>query len=316
VTPTDGDGKKTDAAEAPSAARGEKAFAVFDYAITVVKVSVVVLGIMLVIIALSGVDMARMDEHEVFRYRMYAAPVLIVGVLLIHYLLGRRRANRAADAVARSDAASVRNEFALSIDPDADRHAIEAAAARAADAARPKRGYAVEFMALAFVAAGGAAFWHDHISNEIPNPVAVPAKFVSAKCVDRSSSRIGGSVAPHMSIGYEFVSQSTSVRSSGMTCLLDNCEPEKKPRQYMDTEYKRVFYASLSACNAALPAVLAAKAPVTVWTGDKDPNASVRARFTPERDTPPYFLLWFPAAVAGVVLLISGFARTRRAKES
>ena len=117
-----------------------------------------------------------------------------------------------------------------------------------------------------------------------------------------------------MSIGYEFPSQSTSVRVSGMKCLLDNCEPEKKPPQYMDTEHKRVFYASLQECTAALPAVLASRASTTVWTGDKDPNASVRARFTPERDKPPYFLLWFPSAVAVVVLLLSGFWRTRRAR--
>ena len=315
MTPTDSDGEKKVADATASAARGEKAFAVFDYAIKVVKVSLVVLGIMIVAIALSGVDMAHMDEHEVFRYRMYAAPALIVGYLLIDYLLARRRASRAADAAARSAAASPRGEFALSVDPDADRRAAEAATALAAHNARPKRGYAVEFMALAFVAAGGASFWHDHMSNEIPNAVAIPANFVDAKCFDRSSSRIGGSVSPHMSIGYEFPSQSTSVRTSGMTCLLENCEPEKKPPQYMDTEYKKVFYASVSECNAALPAVVEAKAPTTVWTGDKDPNASVRARFTAEREKPPYFLLWWPSVVAAVMLLISGFARTRRARE-
>ena len=313
MTPVDSDRKKP-VDDAKSAARGEKAFAIFDYAIKVVKVSVVVLGIGIVIMALSGVDMANADEHEVFRYRMYAAPVVIVGYLLIDYLIGRRRALRAADAATRIDAARARDQFVLSIDPAADRRSAEAAAARQANKARPKRGYAVELMALAFAAAGGAAFWHDHMNNEIPNPVAVPAKFVSAKCVDRSSRRIGGSVSPHMLIGYEFPSQSTSVRVSGMTCLLDNCEPEKKPTQYMDTESKQVFYTSLSECTAALPAVLASKAPTTVWTGDKDPNASVRARFTPERDKPPYFLLWFPATVAAVVLLISAFARTRHAR--
>lgn len=312
MTPTDSDGEKKVADATASAARGEKAFAVFDYAIKVVKVSVVVLGVMLVAIALSGVDMAHMDEHEVFRYRTHAAFALIVGYLLIDYLLARRRANRAADAVARSAATNARSDFALSIDPDADRRAAEAATAIAAHSARPKRGYAVEFMALAFVAAGGAAFWHDHINHEIPNPVAVPAKFVDAKCVERSGRTVV--VGPHMLIGYEFPSQSTSVRASGMTCLLDNCEPEKKPPQYMDTEYKRVFYASVSECNAALPAVLAAKAPVTVWTGDKDPNASVRARFTAEREKPPYFLLWFPSVVAAFVLLISGFGRARSAR--
>lgn len=282
MTPTDSNGEKQVADATPSAARGEKAFAVFDYAIKVAKVSVVVLGIMLVAIALSGVDMARMDEHEVFRYRMYAVPALIVGYLLIDYVLAGRRATRAAEARAHN--------------------------------AQRKRGYAVELMALAFVAAGGAAFWHDHMSHEIPNPVAVPAKFVSAKCVDQSSRRIGGSVGPHMSLGYEFPSLSTSVRAPEMKCLLANCELEKSPPQYMDAEYKKVFYASLAECQAALPAVLAAKAPVTVWTGDKDPNASVRARFTPEREKPPYFLLWFPSAVAACVLLISGFRRLRSAR--
>jgi hypothetical protein len=117
-----------------------------------------------------------------------------------------------------------------------------------------------------------------------------------------------------MSIGYEFPSQSTTMRAPQMKCLLDNCEPEKKPPQYMDTANNNVFYASLQQCVAALPAVLASKAPATVWTGDKDPNASVRARFTPERDTPPYFLLWLPAAVAAVVLLISAFVRMRSAR--
>ena len=316
MTPVDSDRKKPIDHEATSAARGEKAFAIFDYAIKVVTVSVVVLGIGIVIIALSGVDMARADEHEVFRYRMYAAPVVIVGYLLIDYLLGRRRQIAATDAATRSKAVTAQDEFVLSIDPAADRRSAEAATAREAGQASPKRGYAAELMALAFVAAGGAAFWHDHMNNEIPNPVAVPAKFVSAKCVDRTSRRIGGSVSPHMLIGYEFPSQSTSVRASGMTCLLDNCEPEKKPTQYMDTESKQVFYTSLSECRAALPAVLASKSPTTVWTGDKDPNASVRARFTPERDKPPYFLLWFPATVAAVVLLISALARTRRARDA
>ena len=312
--PVDSDSKKPDADAAAPPARGEKAFAIFDFAIKVVKVSLVVLGIGIVIIALSGVDMARADEHEVFRYRMYAAPVVIVGYLLIDYLLGRRRQIAATDAVTRSKAVTAQDQFVLSIDPAADRRSAEAAAAREANKARPKRGYAVELMALAFVAAGGAAFWHDHMNNEIANPVAVPAKFVSAKCVDRTIRRIGGSVSPHMLIGYEFPSQSTSVRVSGMTCLLDNCEPEKKPAQYMDTASKQVFYTSLSECSAALPAVLASIAPTTVWTGDKDPYASVRARFTPERDSPPYFLLWFPSVVAAIVLLISGFVRTRRTR--
>lgn len=267
-----------------SAARGEKAFAVFDYAIKVVKVSVVVLGIMIVAIALFGVDIDRLDAHEVFRYRMYAAPALIVGYLLIDYLLARLRASRATDAAAASEV----------------------------DRVRPKRGYAVEFMALTFVAAGGAAFWHDHMSNEIPNPVPVVGKFVSANCVERSARTVV--VGPHMSIGYEFPSQSTSTRAPQTQCLLTNCEPENAPPQYMDTEYKRVFYTSLSECKAALPPVLAAKVPTTLWTGDKDPNAPVRARFTPERGTRPYFLLWFPLVVAAFVLLISGFRRTRGAR--
>ena len=314
MMPVDSDSKKPDADAAAPPARGEKAFAIFDFAIKVVTVSLVVLGIGIVIIALSGVDIARADEHEVFRYRMYAAPVVIVGYLLIDYLLGRRRQIAATDAVTRSKAVTAQDQFVLSIDPAADRRSAEAAAARQANKARPKRGYAVELMALAFVAAGGAAFWHDHMNNEIANPVAVPAKFVSAKCVDRTIRRIGGSVSPHMLIGYEFPSQSTGVRVSGMTCLLDNCEPEKKPAQYMDTASKQVFYTSLSECSAALPAVFASKAATTVWTGDKDPYASVRARFTPERDSPPYFLLWFPSVVAAIVLLISGFVRTRRTR--
>ncbi len=309
----DTDPKPTaDETNAP-AARGEKAFAVFDYAIKVVKVSVVVLGLMIVAIALSGVDMARLDEHEIFQYRMVAAPAIIIGYLLVDYLLARRRADRAAEAAARIVAADARNKLVSSVDPDAGRRAAQAAAAaNEASQARPKRGYAAELMALAFVAAGAAAFWHDHTSNAIPNAVAVPAKFVSAKCVDRSGRTVV--VGPHMSIGYEFVSRSTSVRDSGVTCLVDNCGAETKPPQYTDTEYKRVFYPSLSQCQAALPAVLAAKAPTTVWTGDKDPNASVRARFTPERDQPPYFLLWFPSAVAAVVLLISAVARRRSAR--
>ena len=260
--------------------------------------------------------MARADEHEVFRYRMYAAPVVIAGYLLIDYLIGHRRELRAADAATRIDAAKARDQFVLSIDPAADRRSAEAAAAREASMVRPKRGYAVELMALAFVGAGFAAFWHDHMNNEIPNAVAVPATFISAKCVDRTVRRIGGSVSPHMLIGYEFPSQSTSVRVSGMKCLSANCEPESKPPQYMDAEYRTVFYASLSDCQVALPAVVASKAPTTVWTGDKDPHASVRARFTPERDKPPYFLLWFPAVVAAVVLLISGLVRKRRARDA
>ena len=271
MTPVDSDRKKPIDHEATSAARGEKAFAIFDYAIKVVKVSVVVLGIGIVVIALSGVDMVRADEHEVFRYRMYAAPVVIAGYLLIDYLIGRRRELRAADAATRIDAAKARDQFVLSIDPAADRRSAEAAAAREASMVRPKRGYAVELMALAFVGAGFAAFWHDHMNNEIPNAVAVPATFISAKCVDRTVRRIGGSVSPHMLIGYEFPSQSTSVRVSGMKCLSANCEPESKPPQYMDAEYRTVFYACLSDCQVALPAVVASKAPTTGGLGTKIP---------------------------------------------
>ena len=248
--PVESDSKKPTTDAATSAARGEKAFAVFDYAIKVVKVSLAVLGIMIISIALSGVDMARLDEHEVFRYRMHAAPVLITSYLLIDYRISRLRATRVAAAEKGNGAANARDDFVLSVDPDADRRAAETAAGNAVSKARPKQGYAVELMALAFVTAGGAAFWHDHISNEIPDPVPVAAKFVSAKCVDRSSSRIGGSVGPHMSIGYEFPSQSTSVRASETKCLLDNCEPANKPPQHMDTKYKRVFYASVLECRA------------------------------------------------------------------
>ena len=278
------DPERTVAETNASAARGHKAFAVVDFAITVAKVSIVVIGLMLLAITLSGADMARLDEHEVFRYRMVAAPAIIIGYLLIDYLLARRRADRSG------------------------------AAANDADQARPNRSWTVEFMALAFVAAGGAAFWHDLRSNEIPNAVATPATFVSAQCVERSGRKIV--VGPHMSIGYEFVSRSTSVRESGVKCLLDNCEPEKRPSQYMDTEYNRVFYASLSQCQAALPAVLAARAPTTVWTGDKDPNASVRARFTPERAPPSYFLLWVPLSVSALVLLVFGWLRTRDSRRA
>ena len=282
------DREQSAAEENTSAARGDKVFAVVGYAIKVVKVSVVVLGLMLLAIALSGVDMARLDEHAVFQYRMVAAPVTVIGYLLIDGLLARRRADRAAVGAAGNGVGKAPND---------------------ASHARPKRGWAVESLALLVVAAGGVAFWHDHLSNEIPDAVATPAKFVSATCVERSSRKVV--VGPHMSIGYEFVSRSTSVRASGAQCLLDNCEAEQKPATYTDTEYKRVFYASLSECQAALPAVLAAKAPTTVWTGDKDPNASVRARFTPERDPPPYFLLWVPLLVATLVLLASGFLRIR-----
>ncbi len=290
-------------------ARGEKAFSIIDYAVKVVVVTLVVMGLMILIVELSGVGMAGANEHKILRYRMVAAPVLIIGYLLIDLLLARRRTSRAAETLARDEAAQRPNAFSLSIDSEADRRAAAAVAARDAKPVQARRGYAIEFMALVFVAGGGVAFWQDRIDHDIPNAKAVPATFVSAQCVAQTTRRIGGTVGPHMSILYEYLSQSTRPRDSGMKCLLENCEPETKPRQYTDTEQQRVFYASLALCQAALPAVLAAKAPTTVWTGDKDTNASIRARFTPEREKPPYFLLWFPGAVAAVILLISGFAR-------
>ncbi len=100
-------------------------------------------------------------------------------------------------------------------------------------------------------------------------------------------------------------------RQSGMKCFVDNCEFQKAPLLPMDTEAESVFYESLPACQAARPGVLELKAPVTVWTGDKGPDAAVRARFTPQRDTPPYFLLWLPGGVAAVVLLASVLLRMR-----
>ncbi|ROZ76528.1 hypothetical protein [Ramlibacter sp. WS9] len=253
---------------------------IFDYAIKVMVVTFVVLGLMLAVIGLSGVDMGNLDEHEVFRYRLVAAPVAIVGYLLMDYLVSRRRARLAAIA------------------------------ASTGSQDRPRRGYAAEFISLAALAAGGAAFWHDHVTHEIPNAVAVAGTFVSAKCV-ASGKRTG----PHMGISYEFPSQSTSARAPQTQCLLTECEPEKMTPQFMDTAYRTVFYATLQECTAALPAVLASKAPTTVWTGDKDFNAAVRARFTPERDTPPYFLIWVPLAVAALVLLVSIVQRTRRPRE-
>ena len=249
---------------------------IFDYAIKVVVVALVVLGLMTLAIVLSGVDMASADEHEIFQYRMVAAPVIIVGYLLLDYLWNRHRMRLAA--VARS----------MDEDP-------------------PRRGYGAVLVSLVLVLAGGAAFWHDHITHEIPNAVPVAAKFVSAACVDRAK-RSG----PHMSIGYEFPSRSTRVRPSMAECFVDKCESQTPPAQTMDTEHKRVFYSSLQECEAALPAVLASRAPATIWTGDKDPNAAVRARFTPERDPPPYFLLWVPAAVFVALLLFSIAQRTRR----
>lgn len=276
---------KPDYDTSASAARGEKAFAVFDFAVKAVKVSLVVLGASIVVTALSGVDMAAADAHEFFQYRMHAAVVLIVGYLLVDYLLARRRARRAADA---------------------------AAAGTAGLLTRPKRGYAAELMALVFVAGGAAAFWHDHITHDIPNPVAVVGKFVSATCVDRTPRRrIGAGVSPHMSLAYEFPSQSTHPRISEITCLPGPCEQEKAPPPRLDTEHKKVFYASLAECQSALPNALELKSPTTVWTGDKDPNAAIRARFTPERDAPPYFLLWLPGVVAALLLLVSGFLRIR-----
>ncbi len=284
MKPHDNSNQKPTADPAASVSPGGKAFAVFDYAVKVIKVSLVVLGASIVVTALSGVDMASADEHEIFQYRFHAAAVLIVGYLLVDWLVGRRRARRAADAA--STAA-----------PDLQ--------------VRPKRGFAAEFMALAFVAGGTAAFWHDHTTHDIPKPVAVVGKFVSATCVDRTYRRIGGSISPHMSIAYEYPSQSSRLRDSGMKCFVDNCEFQKAPAPPMATEAKQVFYESLAQCQAALPNVLELKAPTTIWTGDKDPNAAVRARFTPQRDAPPYFLLWLPGGVAAVVLLASGFLRLR-----
>jgi MFS family permease len=46
--------------------------------------------------------------------------------------------------------------------------------------------YGPFWVSLLLVAGGGAAFWHDHITHEIPNAVPVAAKFVSAACVDRA----------------------------------------------------------------------------------------------------------------------------------
>jgi|GEM_PF-6159891 len=311
--PMDSESKKPGTDAARSAPRGEKAFAAFDYAIKAVKVTIVVLGIMIVVIALSGVDMARLDEHEIFQHRMVAAPAVIVSYLLFDYLLGRRRARRDAETAATLGTTVVAGDkFVLSIDPDADRRAAAvAAASKKKSEARPRRGFAAEFMTLAFVAAGGAAFWHDHMTHDIPNPVAVVGKFVGATCVDRPRRAVAP-VGPHMSIGYEYPSQSTQPRTSQVQCLLENCEPEKTPSQPLDTEYNKVFYLTLQDCQAALPAVLASKAPTTVWAGDKDMNAAVRARFTPERHTPPYFLLWIPLLVAAVILPVSVFLRLRK----
>jgi hypothetical protein len=249
-----------------------KGFRILAFAIKAAVATVVVLGAMLAVIAVSGADLAALDEHEVFRYRMLAAPVFIAGYLLVDHWLARLRAGAPAPSQARAP-----------------------------------RGYAAEVIAVALVAGGGAVFWHDHMTHDIPNAVAVPATFVSATCVDRSK-RTG----PHMAIGYEFASRSTRVRTPQTKCLLADCGPAQAPPPPMDTEFKKVFYASLTQCQAALPAVRSAKAPATVWTGDKDPQAAVRARFTPQRENPPYFLLWLPAVIAGTILGVSVVQRTRR----
>lgn len=303
--------KQSESGSSAADARGAKTFAAFDYALRVVWITLTVLGVGLLIIALSGVDMAALDEHEVFRYRTQAA-VAVIALCLIADHVFRRRRKRLADAEALTADAAARGDFVLSVDPDADQRAVETAAAisGAREVARDRSRYRFRaaLIAAAFMAAGGAAFWHDHITHDIPNAVAVPAAFVEAKCHGRG--RIGA--GPYMAVGYQFVSRSTTPRSSGMTCLLDKCEPEKAPAPVLDTEYKRVAYATLAACEAALPAVRAARAATTVWTGDKDPNAAVRARFTPEREQPPYFLLWLPAVVGGVVLLV--LVTTRRSR--
>lgn len=274
---------KPAAAAAAFEARGAKVVRVFDFVVKAAWVALVVMGGGFVVIALSGVEMADADQHEIFRYRLPAAAVLIVGYLLVDHLLARRRAAAAGGGPMNTQA-------------------------------RPRRGFAAALLALAFVAGGAAAFWHDHITHDLRNPVAVVGRFVSATCVDRTTRRIGGSIGPHMSIAYEFPSRSTRPRVSEMTCLLDNCEPTAAPPQPMATESKRVFYASLPECLAALPSVLELKAATTVWTGDPGPDATVRARFTPQRDPPPYFLLWVPLSVVAVVLLAAAAQRLRGAR--
>lgn len=249
---------------------------IFDYAIKVVVVSLVVLGLGIVIVELSGVDMAVADEHEIFRYRLHAAAAVVAGYLLVDYLLNRRRAR------------------------------LTALAESTGIAQPPRRSYAAAFFALGLLAAGGAAFWHDHITHDIPNAVAVPARFTGATCIER-----GKRTGPYMSIAYEYPSRSTHARPQEMKCFVDKCEGQDTPKQTMDTEHKRVFYASVEECRAALPSVLAARAPATVWTGDKGPQEAVRARFTRERDTPPYFLLWIPLLVV-LVVLVAGLVRMVR----
>lgn len=269
-----------------SLARGARVTGVLDFLVKAAWVSLVVMGGGLIVMALSGVEMALADQHEIFRYRLPAAAVLIVGVLLVGSVLKRRRKRGASDAASPS----------------------------ANTPLPPKRGFAAELMALAFVAGGAAAFWHDHITHDIPRPVAVAGRFVSATCVDRTQPRIGASMGPHLSIVYTFPSASTRPRVSEVTCFVDDCGPKQAPSPPMDTANKRVPYGSLPECQAALAGVLASRATTTVWTGDKDLNAAVRARFTPQRDPPPYFLLWVPLLVAAIVLLVSGVQRLQRGR--
>ena len=187
---------------------------------------------------------------------------------------------------------------------------MEVIAALMGQEERPRRSYGPFWLSLLLVAGGGAAFWHDHITHEIPNPVAVEGRFVSATC--HGSRKNTG---PYMSIGYEFPSLSSRVRTQEMKCFVDKCESHQAPQQVMDTGYKEVFYSSQQECKAALPAVLAARPPATVWTGDKGPQAAVRARFTPQRHPPPYFLLWLPLSVAAAALVFSAVRRGRRPGE-
>jgi hypothetical protein len=284
----DSDSRNSSDPEAPgdaaaAQARGAKVFGALDFVVKAALAGLVVMGGGVVVMALSGVQMADADQHEIFQYRLPAAAVLIVGYLLVDHLLARRRA-----AVATGGP---------TVTP-----------------VQPKQGFAAEALALVFVAGGAAAFWHDHITHDIPNAVAVVGRFVSATCVDRSTRRIGGGISPHMAIAYEFPSRSTRARVSEITCFVDDCGPKVASTPRMDTAVKQSFYASLPECQAALPDVLALKSPTTVWTGDKGLDATVRARFTPQRDAPPYFLLWVPLSVAAVVLLVSGVQRLRRAR--
>jgi len=258
----------------PDRERGAKAFAAFDYLIRLVKVTLVVLAAVIAIIVVAGVDMAQLDEHPLLRFRFHAAAAAIVVWMLADWVYARYRRLLA------------------------EQHALDGTVAP------PRGGGAAMALSLALLAGGTVAFWHDHHSNEIVDAVAVPAAFVDARCIERS--RRSG---PYMAIGYQFVSRSTRPLPAQTTCLLANCEPAAAAAPVLDTEYQRVPYASVEACREALPAVLAAKAPATVWTGDVDRNAAVRARFTPERGERPYFLLWIPALVAAVVLLASLWRR-------